>query len=406
MEAKQKFDKEDLGKLRTKIFNIFLPGTPITDFDFFAGRKQQMNAGTSAIMQHGRHAILFGERGVGKTSLAQVLVELQRGNGYRTLKEGTIDCDESDDFSSLWHKVFCDLSISYENLDTLISPDDVRVVLSSLDSPSLIVLDEVDQLIDESAKSLLAATIKNLSNHRTNATLLLVGVADSVNELIVEQKSAERALVQVRMPRMSPDELFVIINKGLEELEMTIEPLAKSMIVTLSQRFPFYTHSFGLYGGLKAIDAGRRHIRKEDVIGAILDVVLNAENIRRAYHTATKSTQSKSRYDLALLACALASQDEMGFFPAAEMCKWMAALLGREYDIPRYVHYLAEFSEPKRGKVLDKVGTKGNVLYRFADPLMQPFVYIKSFGERKINLETLPLLKEPEAEADQTDLPF
>jgi hypothetical protein len=284
------------------------------------------------------------------------------------------------------------------------------VALSSLDGPSLIVLDEVDQLTDESAKSLLAATIKNLSNHRVNTTLLIVGVADTVNDLIVEQKSAERALVQVRMPRMSPDELFEIINKGLDELEMTIEPYAKSMIVTLSQRFPFYTHSFGLYAGLKAIDAGRRHITKDDVIIAILDVVLNAENIRRAYHTATKSSQSKSRYDLALIACALSEQDAMGFFRAAEMCKWMSALLGREYDISRYIHYLTEFSEEKRGKVLHKVGRRGNVLYRFADPLMQPFVYIKAFGEGQISLDLLPFLKEKEPEqgweASQDDLPF
>jgi MoxR-like ATPase len=77
LEVQQKVIKGGLGQLRTKIFNVFLPGTPISDFDFFAGRKQQMNAVTSAIMQPGRHAILFGERGVGKTSLAKVLVELE-----------------------------------------------------------------------------------------------------------------------------------------------------------------------------------------------------------------------------------------------------------------------------------------------------------------------------------------
>jgi hypothetical protein len=206
---------------------------------------------------------------------------------------------------------------------------------------------------------------------------------------------------------MSPEELFEIINKGLEELEMTIEPFAKSMIVTLAQRFPFYVHAFGLYAGLKAIDEGRTHISTHDVSMAVLDVVLEAEKIRRAYHTATKSTQSKSRYDLALLACAVAAQDEMGFFPAAEMCKWMSALLGREYDVPRYVHYLAEFSDAKRGKVLHRIGDKGNFLYRFADPLMQPFVFIKAFGEGKISIDMLPMLREKQTEEEgQSDLPF
>src|SRR5947209_14428963 len=114
-----------------------------------------MNQVLAAIMQPGRHAILFGERGVGKTSLAQVLVDLERDNGFRTLRDGTIDCDESDDFTSLWSKVFGDLSVTYESIDTLISPDDVRVALSRFEEPTLIVLDEVDQLKDENAKSLL-----------------------------------------------------------------------------------------------------------------------------------------------------------------------------------------------------------------------------------------------------------
>jgi Cdc6-like AAA superfamily ATPase len=423
MEAKPKANGERLGKLRTQIFHVFLPGTPIRDFDFFAGRKPQMNAVTSAIMQPGRHAILFGERGVGKTSLAQVLVDLERNNGFRTLKDGTIDCDESDDFSSLWHKVFCDLpydetngrtvyldAVVAENLDTLISPDDVRVALSKFAEPLLIVLDEIDQLKDEVAKSLLSATIKNLSNHRVNATLLLVGVADSVNDLIVEQKSAERALVQVHMPRMSPPELFEIIDKGLEKLGMTIDSFARIMAVTLSQRFPFYAHSFGLYSGLKAIDDSRTNITRDDVFRAILDVVLNSENVRQAYFTATKSTQSKSRYDAALIACALSDRNEMGFFPAAEMCKWMSALSGKKYDIARdigrYVHYLSEFCEPKRGGIIQRVGAKGNYFYRFADPLMQPFVFIKAFGEGKLSEQILGLFAKEEPRLDQTDLPF
>lgn len=418
MKAEQKVDQERLVKLRTQIFDVFLPGTPISDFDFFAGRKAQMNAILSAIKQPGRHAILFGERGVGKTSLAKVLVNLERNNGFHTIKNETIDCDESDDFTSLWHKIFCAIpygekdgkpiyldSILFNSLDNLISPDDVRIALSHFEEPSLIVIDEVDQLKDENAKSLLSATLKNLSNHRVNTTLLLVGVADTVNDLIVEQKSAERALVQIRMPRMSPDELFQIVDKGLQVLGMSIEPFARKTMVTLSQRFPFYVHSFGLYSGLKAIDDGRTNITREDVIGAILDVVLNAENIRRSYHTATKSTQSTSRYDTALLACALAGQDEMGFFPAAEMCKWMSALSGKKYDVPRYVHYLSDFCEPKRGEVLKKIGDPRNVLYRFADPLMQPFVFIKAYGDGKLNLDTMQQFVQETAK-DYADSPF
>jgi Cdc6-like AAA superfamily ATPase len=411
--------REHQSQLRNKIYKIFKPGTPIRSIDLFAGRERQRNALLSAVMQPGRHALLFGERGVGKTSLAQVLVDLERGNGFRTLKNYTVNCDESDDFTSLWHKVFCALpytekngrtvytdSMHFETLDTLISPDSVRDVLSLFEEPCLIVIDEIDQLKDENAKRLLAATIKNLSDHEVNTTLVLVGVADTVNELIVEQKSAERALIQVRMPRMSDEELIQIIDQGLEYLGMEIEDFPKALIVGLSGQFPFYTHSFCLNAGLKAIDAGRTLITRSDVTSAVLDVVADAEHVNSAYHTATHSTQSKNRYKVALLACAVAEPNENGYFTAGEMCSWMSALQGRERDIPRDMHYLTEFCDPKRGGVLQQMGGKWSKLYRFKDPLMKPFLIIKSFGDRELGPEVLSIFVKVPPKTIQEELPL
>jgi AAA domain len=369
-------------------------------------------------MQPGSHAILFGERGVGKTSLAQFLVDLERSNGFRTLKNFTVDCNEADDFTSLWHKVFAALPYTEQNgrivstdaalfsPDDLISPDMVADTFSMFEEPCLIVLDEVDQLKDENAKRLLASTIKNLSNHEVNTTLILVGVADSVNDLIVENKSAERALVQVRMPRMSDDELNEIVNNGLEYLGMTMEDFAKALIIGLSGQFPSYTHSFCLNAGLKAIDAGRTLITRNDVTHTVIDVLNDAENVNAAYHTATHSTQSKNRYKEALLACALAEPNERGYFTAGDMCGWMSALQGREKDIPRDMHYLVEFCEEKRGKVLQHIGGKWSKLYRFSDPLMKPFLIIKAFGDKEFGPEVLSIFVKIPPKELQEELPL
>ena len=59
---------------------------------------------------------------------------------------------------------------------------------------------------------------------------MLVGVADSVDQLIEEHQSIERAAVQIHMPRMSVSELSEIIDKGLSQAGMTIEPEAKKSI--------------------------------------------------------------------------------------------------------------------------------------------------------------------------------
>jgi len=75
--------------------------------------------------------------------------------------------------------------------------------------------------------TLLADTIKNLSDHSLDVTIILIGVADTVDELIEGHKSIERALVQVPMPRMSSQELNQIIDKGFQYAGFTMEEDAK-----------------------------------------------------------------------------------------------------------------------------------------------------------------------------------
>ena len=53
----------------------FNPSGPVSDRDLFAGRESQLTDILGAVGQSGQHAILFGERGVGKTSLASLTHE-------------------------------------------------------------------------------------------------------------------------------------------------------------------------------------------------------------------------------------------------------------------------------------------------------------------------------------------
>ncbi len=80
-------------------------------------------------------------------------------------------------------------------------PDDIQYCLSRFKEPLIIVLDEVDQLVDEEAKNLLVATLKNLSDHSINTTIILVGVADTVGEFVY-QASALRGcrLNEIKKP--------------------------------------------------------------------------------------------------------------------------------------------------------------------------------------------------------------
>ena len=175
---------------------VFNPGSPLNERDLFAGRSDQIDKLVHAVSQKGYHAILFGERGVGKTSLSKVLVNYLKHVRVNILMPSAT-CDASDDFSSLWAKVFRDVVIPQAKpglgftaakieLPEKITPDDVRRALIAVGDQHMMVIifDEFDRIKNKITTVMMADTIKSLSDHGLQCTILLIGVAESVEELI------------------------------------------------------------------------------------------------------------------------------------------------------------------------------------------------------------------------------
>lgn len=62
----------DWKALRAEVLETFTPGPAIMEVADFAGRKAIIQRLQDIAVERARHAIIFGERGVGKTSLANV----------------------------------------------------------------------------------------------------------------------------------------------------------------------------------------------------------------------------------------------------------------------------------------------------------------------------------------------
>ncbi|MDQ3585495.1 MAG: ATP-binding protein [Acidobacteriota bacterium] len=402
-------DAQEQINFRVKVGTVFRPCAPVDRITLFAGRQDQINDVVNATVQPGRHVIMFGERGVGKTSLAKVLAEILSGAGLQLLNSGTINCDGTDNFASLWRKIFREMTVimrakqigfrseSFDetrSLDSLLpeepTPDDIRYILSQIPGTVIIILDEVDRIKDRETITLLADTIKNLSDHSVNVTLILVGVADAVDDLISEHRSIERALIQVPMPRMSRAELLQIIDRGLSHAGMTIDEHAKDRIARLSQGLPHYTHLLGLYAALHAIDKNQNtHITMSDVKAATITAVEKAHSILNAYYKATSSPQKHNLYEEVLLACALAETDDLGYFSAAAVAKPLSAIMDKPYYIPSFSRHLTDFCSGKRGPILQKTGKARRFRFRFINPLMQPFVIIHGLAKQLLDDELL-----------------
>ena len=264
-----------------------------------------------------------------------------------------------------------------------ITSNRVRRVLSSLSKGTLlaIILDEFDRLHDAQARSMFADTVKMLSDHAVPATLIIVGVADTVDGLLTEHQSIERALVQIHMPRMSNEELGEIIDKGLSKLAMKIDPAVKERITLLSRGLPHYTHALTLHAVRTALDGGRRTIEMRHLDKAIHKALDEAQqSTKGAYHKAVMSQRKDNLYTEVLLACALAETDEMGYFAPASLREPMRRIMERPYEIANYIQHLNSFCKEERGRILECTGMPRRYRYRFRNPLMQPFVTLQGFA--------------------------
>jgi Cdc6-like AAA superfamily ATPase len=388
---------EDNVELRNKLRLGFSPGLPIDRYELFAGRSHQVREVYDAVITAGRHVLLYGERGVGKTSMAKVLHEFLEGVGIHGLTVRTINCDRTDDFTTLWQKAFREMLSDGQDKDGMIAallekeaivPDDIRFVFSRLDGSRIVIFDEFDKLGIDAARILFSDTIKNLADHGVPSTLLLVGVVDTVDELIAEHRSIERSLVQVRMPRMDREELREIVRRGTRKADMTVEDQARELIVLLSHGLPFYTHYLGLYSGFRALDRNRTTITTEDVADSTVGIISKAHHVRSAHLTAVSSAQ-KNLYAQVLLACALAETDELGFFNASDISRPLSEITGKRYGVEYFTRHLKAFCQDDRGKILVRVGPAFRVRYRFADALMQPFVILDAIAKGTVSLETI-----------------
>jgi len=385
----------DLTKMRriALVAQAFTPSAPVNQLDMLAGRSAQILEVATAATQRGRHVALYGERGVGKTSLANVLWEFFGADDLPSFQAAILTCSTDDSFPSLWRRALLDLDIDMPDYE--IQPDTVRRELEKRDVPALIVIDELDRLDDDLALTLIADTIKSLSDHAVESTVVLVGVARSISGLIGEHESIGRALAQVEMPRMSRKELREALEVGCKKARLSIRPDAAEEITGLSEGLPHYTHLLGLHAGQRVVQDDREEITLGDVKASIPEAV-RGHTIGDAYQRATRSAHKDALFQHVLLACALAPKNELGFFTAGSIRDPLEIIAGRRLNIPAFSRHLSQFLEPERGAVLFREGAPKKYFYRFTEPIFQPYVILRGVSEGLISEDEVRRLQNRE----------
>jgi Cdc6-like AAA superfamily ATPase len=388
--------------LRSGVRDVFTPHQPINSLKLFFGRKAEVQSLMEQMNTPGQHALLYGERGVGKTSLANVaaivLKELAEGRLFQKR------CDSTDTFATVvanpLQELGFDVNVSATQKTTsvsgevgvnmaakatverqdatvnnlkgidrqAVSPSWVAEQLQKL--PALFVVDEADAIASDDDRRKLSELIKHLSDAGSHFKILVVGIAETAQSLTGGHPSVHRCLRETKLDRMSQGELADIVIAGAERLGLHFSESAVNSILNLSAGYPHFTHLLALKCAEEAIANGSAHIELEDLQHALGAAAQDAEGtLKRVYDDAVRSYQS-DMYKVVIGAAAYCTVPE---FSAKQLRGKIQERYNRVVSQPTLNNYFQRLVSDTEQKILRRLA-KG--VYRFTDPRMPSYVRI------------------------------
>lgn len=380
----------------TLLNQVFSPSTPIQEKDFFFGRMVQLEKTIEAINEKGQHAILYGERGVGKTSLANTM-----NKSFTNIYPVKVTCDRKDTFKSLWESAFekiqfskttAGIGFNAEKITEIVDMEEYITNIPNLktnhivnllnsfgeDFKLMFIFDEFDNVNSEKTRASFADLIKSLSDNNLNTTIILVGIADNIESLIGNHQSLERCLKQVKMPRMRKEECEEIINNGVIKLGLRMDKNVRDKIIEFSSGFPHYIHLLCKYGCKELITNDRVLFSEPYLAIAINKGIDNtSEQLRISYRKAILSSSSSEKWKHLLYACANCQLDEFNSFSISEIVKNYNLITKSNSKNNNLNYNLNQLATENRGEILAKLGKGMSTRYTFKNPMMRAFIKLK-----------------------------
>lgn len=413
--------------MKADIRNVFTPALAIGDVARFAGRQSQLEHVADALQSDGTQIVIFGNRGVGKSSLARQLEAMARGDmdvidrlkmkPHRTpdFLVISIECDDTivdirtlilrfltdDNALASWipwkvekkatngelnggfdikvvkfgGKLGDSQSLVQETVDADLFATFGNAVSHVLESGVvggiLFIIDEVDRIRDRSE---LASIIRSRGAD-PRIKFALVGVATTPQELITNHESIVRQISDgcIEMPPMSVAELSEIFSQAHEALKddnITFDQTAQDWIIEIAKGHPYYVHLLGKHCLIRAATEGVGTITRQ-----LAEEVL-AEIANKGTATVQETTYKKAighSYAREFILKAFAGVGTEEIQTTAIYAKISEA---RKMDTGTISVYVGQLVNAKYGGALEKTRERH---YRFRDSLFKAYAAARPF---------------------------
>lgn len=285
-DLSRRTQSQGLEDTRTRLRNAFTPSQPVSDARNFAGRRDLLKTVIRAIEDQQLHVVLFGDRGIGKTSLLHVIEELSRKARYIVSYHS---CGEGSEFSDVFRAIASEIPLLFhtdydptaeeiekgESLANLLPQGKLTVsqvsdVLAKVAGTRvLIILDEFDRSDAQLFRRPIAELIKNLSDRSVRVQLVIAGVAANLTELVTQVPSIRRNVVGIPVQIMDRDEIRQLVNIGEAHSGLRFEDDAFERIADIASGSPYLASLLSQHSGLAAVERSSSVVKESDVRTAI-----------------------------------------------------------------------------------------------------------------------------------------
>lgn len=265
----------------TDILNEYLtPSDPVKDERHLYGRTANLREIDTALSARGRQIFIYGERGVGKTSLAYTAAYQHIADGEPPIY---IPCSRDTKFYPLiQHLAGRLLGNPFGNVRTItesvgggakagvlgigfeldgtkqITRQDgtlpevsdlasavelIRYAASKGNNARRIVLiDEFDLIGDVTERGRFADFVKQLGDQSIPVQVIFCGIGSSVTDLFEAHNSSVRYLNTIKIDRLDYDARWAIIDNAANAIGVTVPEPMRTRIAIISDGFPHYVH--------------------------------------------------------------------------------------------------------------------------------------------------------------------
>ena len=262
-------DRHSFGNELNKVLS---PARPIQSVEHLRGRTKELARIEKALFAQGRHVFIYGDRGIGKSSVAAAAATQVQSSDSPYID---VSCSTDSTFRSVISNIgyqasrqsrlqklkktstvgfewrFLRASSGRETTENDLH-DVIRTVGDAVEvlrevaaihsERPVVVIDEFDRMKSEVERSHFSDLVKQLGDKKIDIVFFFTGVAGTIDQLLGAHPSAIRQFETIELDKLNWTARWDIAVNALGQFGVEIEDDIRTRIAAVSDGYPYYVH--------------------------------------------------------------------------------------------------------------------------------------------------------------------